>query len=484
VPRGDHALAYIRVSVVGDRAAKGTLESPDLQRAQIDRKAEELGVTVVDELRDLNRSGGTLTRPGIQEALTRIHSGEAQGIIVARSDRASRITLQALGLIDELERAGAWIAAADGSLDTTDPNRKMATVMTLAVAERELERFREQSALIHRRAVIDKGRHMGPAPFGYTRDEAGRLVVDPDQAPIVLRVFRQRADGETFTALARQLDVEGVRQRTGRKVNALMLRRMVRRRVYLGEANHGPHVKPGAHPAIVDEATWTQANRASPSVRSSVAAPRLHEESLLRGMLRCAGCQYVMKRLPQRSGGFVWKCRSTLSERTATHDCATPARIRKAHADTVQAQVVEEFMRLAAGTGDVVQSEDHDDGHLAQEEAEAQAVLDELSSLEVRKRLGAERWLALTTEASRDLETKRQVRAVRDARAGAGPLRREDLAAAWEAMSLSERQRALRSVVQAVMVRPDETIAVIPVWEPIDLPRPGPHAVAPGPFAG
>jgi len=99
------AIAYLRVSEVGDRAARGRFESPDLQRLEIDRWCEARDIRVVEEVRDLNRSGGTLTRPGLTRAMKLIPD-VAEGIVVARGDRASRKTLDGLDLINTLARSG------------------------------------------------------------------------------------------------------------------------------------------------------------------------------------------------------------------------------------------------------------------------------------------------------------------------------------------------------------------------------------------
>ena len=163
---GQRAIAYVRVSVVGARAKRGRFESPELQRQAIDAWCAQRGIRVVDEVRDLNRSGSTLTRPGLEHAVDQLLSDGADGLVVARSDRASRRAVDGLGLIERLETSGKWIAAADGTLDTSDRVARMATTMMLAVGQNELERYREQSAVIHKRAVLEKGRHMGPAPFG------------------------------------------------------------------------------------------------------------------------------------------------------------------------------------------------------------------------------------------------------------------------------------------------------------------------------
>src|SRR3954470_19541956 len=101
---GQTALAYIRISELRDRAeetngkrsrSKRPLESPKLQRDAIDRYAAARGITIVGEVRDLNRSGGTLTRPGLEKAMRQIPES-ADGLIVARGARASRRTLHGL----------------------------------------------------------------------------------------------------------------------------------------------------------------------------------------------------------------------------------------------------------------------------------------------------------------------------------------------------------------------------------------------------
>jgi len=50
---------------------------------------------------------------------------------------------------------------------------------------------------------------------------------------------------------------------------------------------------------------------------------------------------------------------------------------------------------------------------------------------------------------------------------------RVTLEAAWIEMTLSERQEALRSIVQTVILASDGTLDVVPVWVEADLPRTG-----------
>jgi DNA invertase Pin-like site-specific DNA recombinase len=448
----------------------------------------------VDEIRDLNRSGGILTRPGLAQA-KQLVPNTATGIVVARADRASRRALHGLGLIDELAELGGWIAAADGTIDTSTRTAKMATTMHFAMGENELERYRETSAVVHRRAIVEKGRHMGPAPFGYTRDSDGRLVVDEDRAPFARLVFERRAEGAGWVQISRELAQRGVRQHDGRYLNPYMLRRMVRRRVYVGEAHHGEHVHHDAHPAIIEAGLWAAANRSTPAVRSAPAVKdRAHSESLLRGLLRCAGCRYVLKRQPGRRGEHPrWLCRTVLTNRDATHDCEQPVRVRQSESAAIEEVVLKEFFRLATGVA-AERSPDATSGdaerRLADAErrlADAEALLDELSSLEVRRSLGAERWNRMVSEARDDVERAEQEVAGARAMTRVGSIDVATLEEGWAGMTLPERQDALRSIVQAVMVEAGdapvaERVHVAPVWEAVDLPRKGAQGFVARPF--
>ena len=220
------ALAYRRVS--SDRERKATLQSPKTQRRKIEAWARAHDIDLVGEHEDRNRSGGTLTRDGLDAALERLRRGEAEGLIVARANRASRRALDGLGLIDTLAADGLFIAAVDGTIDMTTPASRHAT-MNFAQAQREHEEDREQALMTHDRNVFDEKRHMGPTPFGYRRtpkvaedatdaekDAASRLVVHDEEAEVVREIFSRRAAGEGWTAIADVLRDRGVRDVHGR----------------------------------------------------------------------------------------------------------------------------------------------------------------------------------------------------------------------------------------------------------------------------
>ena len=99
-----------------------------------------------------------------------------------------------------------------------------------------------------------------------------------------------RAAGESWGTIASHLSDKGVVGPYGaRRWTARAAQHVVTNRVYLGEARSGQHVNRDAHPPIIDRATWEAAQVAhGTTTRSGTPA-------LLTGLLRCAGCRYLMK---------------------------------------------------------------------------------------------------------------------------------------------------------------------------------------------
>jgi Recombinase len=240
---------------------------------------------------------------------------------------------------------------------------------------------------------------MGGTPFGYRRNADKRLVIHSPEAKWVMWIFEQRVDGRGWASMSRELTERGVRQSTDRKLTHHMLRRMVTHRVYLGIAHHGKHIHPDAHPAIIDAALFEAANRVLPGA----PPPRAGRVNVIGGLPRCAGCLYVLKPLVTRAGDYRWLCRTLLAEQSATHACPAPARIRGSEHDTLKRLVVKAAKEFAASIG-VESTKDQRFEAAQRARMEAEHILDDVSTLKMRKRIGPERWNKLVREASASLE--------------------------------------------------------------------------------
>jgi site-specific DNA recombinase len=300
--------AYIRVSDTRGREEKDNFFSPEQQLEKIENYAKLKGYEIAEVWRELDQSGRKDTRPYFQRAIERVERKETDGIIVAKLDRFARSVMGAKKAIKRIEDAKGKLIAVDNNFDTTTPFGKFGLTMMLAIAELESDRIQENWDDVQHRVVIGRGVHISSrAPTGYMRrkDDKGvaqPLELDPKAAKAVGEIFRARAatpgkkgsklGGHSLRDLARMLNDADVRgPYNNNQWTSAAVAKLLRNRVYLGEARSGRYVKPKAHPAIVTQAEWDAAQ----GVRVLPAAHNGGEGALLSGLLRCAGCRYLMK---------------------------------------------------------------------------------------------------------------------------------------------------------------------------------------------
>jgi site-specific DNA recombinase len=318
---------YVRVSRVNGREGDSFI-SPAVQEEKCRAMATAKGYEVGRVFDERDRSGGSMAkRDELDKALQRIYSGQSGGIIVQKLDRFARNVVDLLQTEKKIREAGGVLVIIEPTIDTADPAfGKFLLTLFGGLAELELGRIRA-SWKIATETAIANGKHIGATPFGYKR-EGGKIVPEPDEADLVRRLFKARADGGTWNELLDLAESSGLHPRRGRGWTYSGVRRIVAGRVYLGEA----HGKADAHPAIVDRATWNAADRVKAPGHSSRKGS---EGSRLTGLLACGTCGYRMG--PE---GGRYRCQAH-SGRTAGVRCKHPTIVSKS---AIDAFVVERFL--------------------------------------------------------------------------------------------------------------------------------------------
>jgi site-specific DNA recombinase len=445
---------YTRVSRVRGRGGESFI-SPDVQREQIERYAALRGFEIVGWETDLDQSGGTIDRPGFQRVLGRIESGATEGLIVAKLDRFARSIVGAYQAIERIQRAGGTFVSVADQFDLSSSTGKLMFTILAAFAQFERDRITETWATAQERAVA-RGVHIASRPpTGYTRGEDGRLVPHPRFAPAVAEAFRMRAAGASWRALCDHLDKHGVIGPYGASSwQPRAAQGIIANRAYLGEARSGRHANREAHEAIVDHATWeaAQVSRGAPTPRSDAAGA-------LVGLLRCAGCRYLMKPdwVTLRSGerGRMYRCRG----RHAAGVC---------HArSAVLASVIEPWVeeRFFEAVGDlhahrVETSPDIEDAERAVHEAAAELVAFR-DNERIVGALGEDRYVAgLDLRARRLHEAELELVRTRSSHPMLEGRSVESLRALWPELETGERRQLLQAVFDAVFLRRGRQLAI------------------------
>ena len=53
--------------------------------------------------------------------------------------------------------------------------------------------------------------------LGYTKDENGKLIIDPEQAKVVKRIYREYLEGKSYVSIAKGLEKDGIPNGSGKK---------------------------------------------------------------------------------------------------------------------------------------------------------------------------------------------------------------------------------------------------------------------------
>jgi site-specific DNA recombinase len=481
---------YIRVSQTRGREGDSFI-SPKVQRDHIQKWADARGVSIGAWHEDLDQSGGKLHRPGLDAMLTRIRTGQTGGLAVAHLDRLSRAGVaDALRLVESVHQSGAKIAVVDLGIDPTTPVGEFSMTLFLALGRMQRRQFQERWQEAQGRA-ISRGIHFR-APFGYVKPgKAMPIVTDPTTAPLVKRAFELRAAGEAWPRIAAFLNEHHPPTKAPAWTRSTV-NHLIRNPAYLGRATCGKHVQPDAHPALVSIGLWNAANavKAQPPSRGN------GEGTLLAGLVRCAGCRYVMsggvaRGSRQQGQQLTYVCRRNHS----AGRCQASSSIMR---ELVEAYVEEAFIKRFAEISieGMVDSADMDAAH--QEVADAQADLDAFRDNEpVRVALEAvgDRSFesGIAARAKRVIAARKDLAAVRASAVG---FELPD-AVSYRTLTLHERRALLRAGIGAVFVRrssvrggrgrvPDPALRVHICWageEPDDLPgRHNKTVLVPTPF--
>ena len=73
--------------------------------------------------------------------------------------------------------------------------------------------------------------------LGYTKDEDGRLIIDPKQAEVVKRIYREYLSGQSFIRIKRSLEADGILNGAGHaKWHESNIKQILTNEKYIGDA--------------------------------------------------------------------------------------------------------------------------------------------------------------------------------------------------------------------------------------------------------
>jgi len=218
--------------------------------------------------------------------------GEFDVLVFYRIDRLSRRLVQLLDVAERLEAADAALASVTEPFDTTTPVGRMIMQVLGAIAQFErdviVDRIRQG---IEQR--IRSGKWTGSLPTGLVRGEDGVPCADPEWLPLSLRLFDLYGNDQLgSTVIARLLNSEGSRTKTGRPWNGKSVLTILHSPAFVGMMSYQGELIPANFEPVMDFALW---KRVQDLLQERGEHPHLRRGNassyLLSGLARCGQCR-------------------------------------------------------------------------------------------------------------------------------------------------------------------------------------------------
>lgn len=266
-------------------------------------------------------SGGNMKRPALQQLLADCEAGLVDIIVVYKIDRLSRSICDFADLSKKFDEWGTQFVAVTQEINTaTSAGRMMLNILiTFAQYEREVitERVRDKMS-----ASRKKGKWVGGSvPMGY-RVENKKLVVEPEEARVIQRIFQRFIEVQSPTLIAQELNKDGIRTKQGKAWDKPHIYRILNNHTYIGQVKYKESICEGEQNAIVELDVW---NRTREILALNEPVPRqtkrMETIAPLKGILRCGHCDCAMMPTYARKNGkryFYYLCSRDSKRATST----------------------------------------------------------------------------------------------------------------------------------------------------------------------
>ena len=228
-----------------------------LQKERIKAFCVSKGWDDVKEYIDAGYSASNLNRPALEQLQRDIKNKKINMVIVYRLDRLSRSQRDTLYLIEELFLPhGVEFISLTETIDTMTAFGRAAIGVLSVFAQLERETIIDRLWNCHRNMVRDEGLWAGSAaqvPYGYTRLNRGKLVVNEEERQHIVRIFEAYVHLKSYAKVQDQLEKEGFK-----KIRMNRLIRVLQNRLYLGEVSFAGEWFKGSHEPIISTELFNQ----------------------------------------------------------------------------------------------------------------------------------------------------------------------------------------------------------------------------------
>ena len=362
--------AYVRISS-DEQIGNYSL---DAQKRAIETWVIGQGGILAQVYTDEGHSGRTADRPAFKQMRRDARQHKFDAVIVHKFDRFARNRTDALA-IKSLLRHDYGIkvfSVSEPSEDSDGPMGALIEGIMESVADWYSQNLSAETAK-GKKERSNQGKHNNRAPFGLMKDENKNLVPHSDELPGLLMAYEHYAqDKFTDNDIAKLLNKEGYRSKTGRPFSKDTVRDILQNRTYLGKTKYQKYLRKsdgtrsyeapiewhdGQHGAVISDELFERCMEVRAKRRTHRKATAQYHPYLLRTIIFCQNCwntppegktfrQYGLMRPQSRSGvsGYrYYRCRSNELGYTCSQ--------KSVRAEVVDEQVVKILVSLKPPAG-------------------------------------------------------------------------------------------------------------------------------------
>ena len=277
-------------------------------------------------------------REGLQALLYACRTGSVDYVLTKSISRFSRNTSDCLSQVRELLSYNISIYFEKENIDTGSMESELILSVLSSMAQSESESISKNVKWSVKKRMEEGTFVFGYLPYGYTKDAAGNMVIDPVESEIVKLIFDLALNGMGTYKIAQLLDKRKVPTRKGGKWSGSTVKGILVNEKYYGAAafqktytdsnfrrhnNHGEvdsFIAEDHHEAIISKEDF---DRVQVMIQKHIDEHgivkdmgKYHNKYPFSGIIICGECGGKFKRQTQ-SGGIAWACSTHLYNKDA-----------------------------------------------------------------------------------------------------------------------------------------------------------------------
>ncbi len=228
--------AYCRVSTDSDEQATSSEAQVEHYTEFIQKNPEWefAGIYADDGISGTN----TKNRDEFNRMIEDCEAGTIDMIITKSISRFARNTLDCLKYIRQLKDKNIPVFFEKEAINTMDAKGEVLITIMTSLAQQESQSLSQNVKLGLQFRYQNGQVQVNHNHFlGYTKDEEGNLVIDPEQAEVVKRIYREYLEGYSMGKIAKGLEADDILTGAGKtKWWTSTINKILRNEKYIGDA--------------------------------------------------------------------------------------------------------------------------------------------------------------------------------------------------------------------------------------------------------